>query len=359
MRWDLFCHVVDNFGDVGVCWRLAADLAARGEQVRLWLDEPGALAWMAPRGAPGVEVRPWTPATPDEAPGDVVIEAFGCDPPDRFVDRMAQTAWPPVWINLEYLSAESYVERSHGLPSPRLADPGRGLTKWFFYPGFNAATGGLIREPGLAAERAAFDREAWLAAHGIVRRPQERVVPLFCYAGAPVQALLDALSGPGDPPALVLPCPGAAQAAASACAVPPGVRLQPMSWLTQTDFDRLLWSGDLNFVRGEDSFVRAMWAGRPFVWHIYPQHDGAHVAKLAAFLQAFGAEDVPGLVDTWRVWNGLQPGPLRWPEATAWQRASERWQAVQESRRDLASLLLDFVHARRGASAAPTSEAAC
>ena len=40
MRWDLFCRALDNYGDIGVGWRLAADLGARGEAVRLWLDDP-------------------------------------------------------------------------------------------------------------------------------------------------------------------------------------------------------------------------------------------------------------------------------------------------------------------------------
>jgi hypothetical protein len=23
LHWDIFCRVIDNFGDIGVCWRLA------------------------------------------------------------------------------------------------------------------------------------------------------------------------------------------------------------------------------------------------------------------------------------------------------------------------------------------------
>ena len=88
--WDVFCRVIDNHGDLGVCWRLAADLASRGEAVRLWVDDPQALAWMAPEGAPGVQVLPWRDPGPWEQPGDVVVEAFGCDPPGLFVQRMAQ-----------------------------------------------------------------------------------------------------------------------------------------------------------------------------------------------------------------------------------------------------------------------------
>ena len=115
MRWDLFCRAIDNFGDLGVGWRLASDLGARGEAVRLWLDDPAPLAWMAPGGTAGVTVVPWTDTPPDLSPGEVVVELFGCDPPPRFVERMAAAPVPARWINLEYLSAEDYVERSHGL----------------------------------------------------------------------------------------------------------------------------------------------------------------------------------------------------------------------------------------------------
>jgi uncharacterized repeat protein (TIGR03837 family) len=122
MWWDLFCRVVDNYGDVGVCWRLAADLASRGQRVRLHVDDRSALAWMAPEGARGVEVLDW-PAI-GFVPGDVVVEAFGCELPEGVIAAMAARSRAPVWINLEYLSAETYVERSHRLPSPRA-----GLTK--------------------------------------------------------------------------------------------------------------------------------------------------------------------------------------------------------------------------------------
>ena len=73
-RWDIFCKVIDNYGDVGVCWRLAADLAARAQKVRRWCDDVSALTWLAPQGAPGVEVICWTGAPTTALPGDVVVE---------------------------------------------------------------------------------------------------------------------------------------------------------------------------------------------------------------------------------------------------------------------------------------------
>jgi uncharacterized repeat protein (TIGR03837 family) len=253
-RFDIFCRVIDNFGDVGVCWRLARGLASSGQRVRLVLDDATALTWMAPNGASGVQVLDW-PGPGD--PADVVIEAFGCDPPADYVMRMATCDAMPLWINLEYLSAEGYVERSHALPSPQ---PG-GLTKWFFYPGFTPGTGGLLREGGLLEEGASFDHHAWLAEQGIAPRQGERVVSLFCYPDAP---LADWLTSSPDTPTLLLLTAGAAQTVQ----LPrlPKLRAIALPLLPQIEFDHLLWSCDINFVRGEDSLVRAVWAGAPFVW---------------------------------------------------------------------------------------------
>ena len=352
MRWDIFCRVIDNFGDVGVVWRLARDLATRGNSVRLWLDDATALAWMAPVGAAGVEVRHWTASVALPAPGEVVVEMFGCEPPALFVEAMALSARPPVWINREYLSAEPYVERSHGLPSPPQSGPGRGLRKWFFYPGFTRRTGGLLREPGLLAERAAFDHHAWLIAHGITPAPGERRVSLFCYDNPALPALLAALAAT---PTLLLLAPGAAQRQLQNHRLPPGLRCHALPWLAQPDYDRLLWACDLNFVRGEDSAVRAMWAGTPFVWQVYPQQDGAHAAKLDAFIGCLRAVTASAATATatatdyaaigaWlRGWNGLQPLPAMLPAAAPWHNVSAAWREHLAEQADLTQQLLDFV----------------
>lgn len=327
LLWDVYCRVIDNLGDAGVCWRLAADLAARGQRVRLVIDDATPLAFMAPGGAGGVEVMAWPgPA----APGDVVIEAFGCDPPPATVAAMVQRRPAPVWLNLEYLSAEPYVERSHGLPSPQR----NGLTKWFLYPGFTPRTGGLLREPGLPERRAAFDREAWLRAQDIERRPGERVVLLFCYDNPALPALLQDLAAQ---PTLLLLTPGKAQQQVQAA--PAGMRLHRLPWLSQGDFDHLLWSADLNFVRGEDSLVRALWAGAPFVWQAYPQQDGAHAAKVEALLAAWAAPDAVAAL--WRAWNGLQP---LWPGLPApWAAEARAWRQALQAQPDLVTQVLAFV----------------
>lgn len=350
MRWDVFCRVVDNHGDLGVCWRLAADLASRGEAVRLWVDDASALAWMAPGGADGVELRPW-PAAPVEAePGEVVIEAFGCELPDFFVQRMAARQPAPVWINLEYLSAEAYVERSHRLPSPQRS----GLVKWFFYPGFVERTGGLLREPGLLDARRAFDAERWRAEHGVAAMPGERVVSLFCYANPALADLLQQLSAE---PTLLLVTPGFAanqlRDRLGATGRLGALRTVELPHLTQSDFDRLLWASDFNFVRGEDSAVRAIWAGAPFVWQFYPQGDGAHHAKREAFLDRHLANADTAWSDAcralWRAWNGAGPWP-GWPGSTqvkAWRLHELAWRDRLAVQADLCTQLIGFVREKQ------------
>ena len=356
MRWDIFCTVIDNHGDLGVCWRLSAQLAARGEQVRLWVDDASALSWMAPGAleglVPGVQVLPWTRPLPGAlltalAPSEVWVEAFGCELPAEFLAHfVAGDAAPPVWLNLEYLSAEPYVERCHALPSPVMNGPGRGRTKWFFYPGFTARTGGLLREADLLARQAAFDREAWLKTLGQPAPAGEQLVSLFCYEPPALAALLERLGREG-PPTRLLVTPGRAAAAVRACAPPAGphLSLAYLPPLPQAGFDRLLWACALNFVRGEDSLVRALWAGAPLVWQIYPQHDDAHHAKLEAFLAWLEAP--ASLRQFHRVWNGMVPGPLPATDLPLWQDCVRAARDRLLSEDDLTTQLLRFVAQKR------------
>lgn len=349
MRWDIFCRVIDNHGDLGLCWRLAADLAARDEAVRLWVDDPSALAWMAPHGAPGVSVVHWVESPPAIEPGEVVIEAFGCDPPAAFVARMAAQPRPALWINLEYLSAEPYVERCHGLPSPQQQGPGAGLRKWFYYPGFTAASGGLLRE----ANALDAGLPSWLESQGVTPLEGERRISLFAYGDAPLSELFDRID---DAPTLVLLAAGAAQAPALALFDHHGhrgrhLRAHALPWLDQPGYDQLLRACDINFARGEDSIVRAMWAGTPFVWQIYAQADGAHAAKLEALLDQLTAYCDPGLAadvrQLWRGWNRLADWPAALPAVAPWHALCVEWRHRLTAQRDLTSQLLGFVAARR------------
>lgn len=372
LQWDIFCKVIDNFGDIGVCWRLAADLAARGQRVRLWVDDSSALAWMAPGGCQGVQVLAWTDASAvsclQSKPCDVLVEAFGCEVAPEFIAACAcvysaagqNGTHKPLWINLEYLSAESYVERNQGLTSLVSSGPAAGWHKVFYYPGFTPGTGGLLREPDLANRQAKFDRAVWLKQLGLDWKG-EVLVSLFCYEPAALSQLLSDLAAHGinGQPVRLLVAAGRATQAVKSLLTPKTpqntyqIGLQPNQYrgeqllisylpqLTQTDFDHLLWASDINFVRGEDSVVRAIWAGKPFVWQIYPQDDGAHGPKLEAFLDMLAAPS--GLRAFHGVWNGLESQTLPLlADLKDWQQTAtdSRSKLVQQA--DLTTGLVEF-----------------
>lgn len=367
--WDIFCSVVDNYGDIGVTWRLARQLAGEHrQQVRLWVDDISAFARICPAadsGAAsqwqaGVEVRLWPKPWQSAAAADVVIEAFACEMPAAYIEAMSRRQTPPLWLNLEYLSAESWVESCHGLPSLQPS----GLQKYFYFPGFTPATGGLLREGDLIARRDAFQADPsaslrFLGELGVHPRAQERCISLFAYENAALGDWLDALAV-GTVATLLLVPEGRVLADVERWAGQTlgvgqqyqknALRLQVLPFVRQEDYDPLLWSCDFNAVRGEDSFVRAQWAGRPFVWHIYQQDEDIHLEKLEAFLALFGEGMDEALrvelQSFWMAWNGQgdigdawQKLESRLPEWAAW---IGNWQRRLSEQTDLAAGLVRF-----------------
>ena len=372
--WDIFCNVVDNFGDIGVAWRLARGLAREhGLAVRLWVDDLHAFQRIWPAIDPdaeaqsieGVKVCAWRAPFAVAEPAGVVIEAFGCALPEAYLAAMGVKSPPPVWINLEYLSAESWVAEHHGLPSPHPRLP---LTKYFFFPGYTADTGGLLAEADLAARRAAFLGES---VAGFWRRlgldaPQdgELRVSLFAYENPALPALFDAWSADTRRVTCLIPEGRILPQLAGWLGVP-GVRagdthqrgalaLHILPFTDQDTYDCLLWACDLNFVRGEDSCVRAQWAARPLVWQAYPQADAAHwdktealLARYTAGLERGAARAVEGL---WRHWNGMPETAsvaACWAEWRAQQAALEghadAWRAQLAGAGSLTGKLVEFV----------------
>jgi uncharacterized repeat protein (TIGR03837 family) len=367
-RWDIFCKVVDNYGDIGTCWRLAQQLASEhAADVRLWVDQLQTFAQLCPAVSTNadqqrvgrVEIRRWPSDFPNVQAADVVIEAFACELPESYIAAMAGQTVAPVWINLEYLSAEAWVEGCHGLSSPPTRGP---LAKYFFFPGFTPQTGGLLRERDLPGNRAAFDSAAeadFCRSVGVPPRSRRELrVSMFCYKNASLPDLLQCWADAHDPvTVLATPGPAADQIAAWFAE-----RLLPrtplcrssltayaLPFLPQSSFDQLLWASDVNFVRGEDSLVRALWAGRPFVWQIYPQTDEAHQVKLEAFLGRYlDGFTQPGVVGRcWHAWNGGGNIASAWPDFVANRLAIEQhgklWAKTLDQRGDLADNLVCFV----------------
>ena len=332
---DIFCAVVDNYGDIGVSWRLARQLAQEhGIQVRLWVDDLHSFAKLCPeadeavdeQSCRGVEVRHWGNDFSVIKPAELVIEAFACKLPETYVEAMAAQEYKSVWFNLEYLSAEDWVEGCHKLPSPHVRLP---LVKYFFFPGFTGKTGGLLLERDMLARRDAFQadlaaQQAFWQSIGVPERMAgELRVSLFSYENEAVSGLLEAWAHGVTPVVCcvpegrVLPQVAAFFGQASFDGLRTNgskmwqrgnLRVYVLPFVEQVRYDELLWACDINFVRGEDSCVRAQWAAKPFVWHIYPQHDGVHMQKLRALSALYG-KDLPALAhqaneNLWLAWNG-------------------------------------------------------
>ena len=365
--WDIFCKVVDNYGDAGVCWRVARQLhAEHGIHVRLWIDRLATLQILRPgidvtapeQSMDGVEVYDWSTIVPDPSGVDVVIEAFGCGLPEDYVAAMAGLARPPGWIVLDYLSAEAWVDSHHGLASPH---PTLGLPRWYFYPGFTTSTGGLPREKDLLRRRDAFDAAAragfWRHFGMTVPAPSVLTVSLFAYADAPVTDLLTAMAEDPRPTLLVVPAGAVVPAVqaffgTTALTVRRGaLELRLLPFLPQTQYDELLWACDLNMVRGEDSFVRAQWAGKPLIWQPYRQDDGAHQRKLQAFLQRYTAGIEPGAGAALRAfseaWSAGSSLRALWPSLRTARgelaRHSLNWSGELADLGEMSAKLVEFV----------------
>lgn len=377
VHWDVFCAVIDNFGDIGICWRLSRQLVSEHDiKLRLWVDDLISFQKICPQVDPkaheqvidGVVICLWSAQTNWQlvTVPDVVIEALACTIPQPYQQRMAARNVMPLWINLEYLSAEPWVEGCHGLASPQ---PQLALNKYFFFPGFTAATGGLLQEQHLAAERDAFmgcSQQQALFWHklGVIEFYQYQYkISLFAYEHSQLADLLQCWQQSEQPILCVVPEGALANqvrqllprleltaAQAEPCMVG-NLALKIIPFMPQPDYDSLLWACDINFVRGEDSIIRAHWAAKAFVWQIYRQEQEAHIIKLQAFLQLY-CQNMPlklqqVLQNVYLAWNSQQPLAMVWldfievlPEIAEF---NHKWQQQLSLNGDLARNLVHFV----------------
>lgn len=371
-RWDIFSAVVDNYGDIGVCWRLARQLVAEhGLRVRLWTDDLISFKKINLEIDPrlpiqisqGVEIRQWAESNLVVDPADVVIEAFACELPATYVAAMAKSGRRHAWVNLEYLSAEKWVDTHHGLPSPHPQLP---LTKYFFFPGFSPSTGGLLAEKKWLEQRINFQADPHLRTNfwqelGIPAPEKNEVrISLFCYGNNSAITLFTDWSKGATPVVCLVPEGVATTQISSFFGVSRPEKgnlfkkgsliLCVLPFLEQDRYDKLLWACDFNFVRGEDSFIRAQWAARPMAWQIYPQEAGAHWPKLKAFLNRYCADlsrpTATELNTFFEAWNGdvsnVPDWEILWRHRTALEKHAQEWANRLIKKEDLTTNLVNF-----------------
>jgi uncharacterized repeat protein (TIGR03837 family) len=175
------------------------------------------------------------------------------------------------------------------------------------------------------------------------------LISLFCYPDINYLALISAFQHSDQARVLLVPegiCPALNAGHYG------NLHVERIPFLPQSEYDKVLWTADLNFVRGEDSVVRAIWAGKPLVWQIYPQTEDTHLIKLQAWL---ARATLPSTAQTLvRRWN--QTSLIENPAAdgslasalrdsvtvtafTAWQQRAADFCHAQASRHDLARSL--------------------
>ncbi|MDA8416164.1 MAG: elongation factor P maturation arginine rhamnosyltransferase EarP [Betaproteobacteria bacterium] len=359
--WWIFCRVIDNFGDAGVSWRLSCQLSRHlGHPVDLVIDDWQTLARLEPalgdeplenRAITTRGVRVWSWRRLEEQPEkletsdpQVLVSGFSCELPEAVRFGLQQWKVAPLWILFEYLSAEAWVDDCHARPSPISSYPGQ---RYFYFPGFTRYSGGLLREPGLLD-----DRDDWQQNHsrpGWVAQAQ-RWLTLWAYPEAPWLALHEAIC---QDPELWGWCLFEG-AALTNCILEHGLASIPVRVIpfqTQGNYDVCLWDADLNLVRGEDSFVRAQWAGKPLLWHIYPQEDGSHWNKLNAFLDIYldGVEHSLAMAirALFLAWNGKGAIVHCWQQVREqwglWELHARYWSRTLAMQPDLVTRLVEFV----------------
>ncbi len=385
---DILCKVVDNYGDIGVAWRLARALTELPEapRARLVVDDLGSFAAILPgidpssayQIAKGIEVLAWrAPLAPEarssyrERPPRAIVECFACGRPEWLEAMLFAEASPgapgAMILDLEHLTAESYARELHLAPSLTRSSSVR---KAMFMPGFEEGTGGLVmdRDFKRVLERASAEpgrtelrREilATIAGAAPVDAAARFWVPVFSYERDYSRIVADLAAAPAPRAGLLaLAAAGKSQACFMAAWEKAGrpFPVIALPFLPQEDWDRILAASDFSIVRGEDSWARAALAGKPFLWQAYPQAERYHLVKVEAFLclleRHLRPADFGALAQAYRAFNDRdldEPatdgedrlGPL----LEAYEAASAGFAALGASlaaRENLASALLTF-----------------
>lgn len=293
--FDIFCDLIDNYGDAGFCWRLACELVNRFNcSVRFWIKDTDFVLNFTPdlKKIKKINIFKWGENfPPDNIFSDFVLAGFSCKLPKNVIKKIKEEIKKPVLINIEYLSAESWVEEFHGKQS---FNQNHKMKSFFYFPGFSFTTGGLLREKlilefkkNINEKKIYFSRK-----FNYFKTDDIFTVFIFSYDKPWIKLLLNLWINSQNSVRLVVIDKLIIKNISSALDFDfkkPGsyqfknLEIVFLPFLSHDDFDLLLNISDLNLVRGEDSLVRALWAKKPFLWDIYKQENGSHFKKLFAF----------------------------------------------------------------------------
>lgn len=305
---DIFCEIIDNYGDIGVVYRTAKELQKifPESKIRVFLNRldefkkiNSQVIDLPSQNIDGIEYITFDYLR-DNAnkllTAQVIIEAFGCQIPEEYIEIAYDNS--ELLINLEYLSAEDWIEDFHLQSSPL----GRGkLKKVFFMPGFTEKSGGVIADSNYleriqrVLENKEFYEKKYLS--DIEDRENKIVGTLFSYEKNFTPLLEDLKKLDKD--VVILAMGEKTQDSLRKIlknfsiedfrnSLKYGkIEIRFLNFLNQEEYEELINIVDFNFVRGEDSFIRAVLTGKPYMWHIYCQEEYAHMDKIEGFLDKY------------------------------------------------------------------------
>ena len=299
---DIFCEVIDNFGDAGVVFRLAKELKTYNNNfnVRIFINRLSELEKINKK----IDILSKTQVV-DEityilkensnlfSPAELIIEAFGCEIPKNYYDKIDKS----LIINLEYLTAEKWALDFH-LKESLTGNPN--IKKFFYMPGFDEKSGGLILDEKFLQKidkKNKIDRFSIInkyiesfdknATFGILFSYESDYCNLIKYLAEKDSKTILAVMGEKSVYSINYALKKLNLIPINNCIKYKNLTIKYIDFMEQSEFDDLLWCCDFAFVRGEESIVRAAIAGIPFIWHIYCQDEYAHMDKLNAFLEKF------------------------------------------------------------------------
>ena len=281
---DIFCQVIDNYGDVGVAYRLAREFKRvyPNKKLRFVINKTEELNLI--RKSEDIEIILYKDISKIENSADLIIESFGCEIPKKYMDKALKNS--KLIINLEYFSAEKWVDDFH-LQESFL---GGNLKKYFFIPGLSKKSGGILLDNEFLERKKQVEenREYYLEKFKI-KEKYDLIGSVFSYEKN-FDSLIKELKKL-DKKVLLLILSEKTQKNFIKYFDNSNnydkIKAVKLPFFTYDKYEELLSLCDFNLVRGEDSFVRALLLGKPFLWHIYPQEENIHIQKLNSFLEKY------------------------------------------------------------------------
>lgn len=281
---DIFCQVIDNYGDVGVAYRLAREFKRvyPNKKLRFVINQIEELNLI--RKSEDIEIILYKDISKIENSADLIIESFGCEIPKEYMDKALKNA--ELIINLEYFSAEKWVDDFH-LQESFL---GGNLKKYFFIPGLSEKSGGILLDNEFLERKKKVEanKEYYLEKFEI-KEKYDLIGSVFSYEKN-FDSLIEELKKLGKKIILLILSEKTQKNFIKYFDNGNNydkIKFVKLPFFSYDKYEELLALCDFNLVRGEDSFVRALLLGKPFLWHIYPQDENTHIKKLESFLEKY------------------------------------------------------------------------